>query len=466
MMRRFIIIGGALLSAALPLPAMAGALADAAHSDAVKQVLQRAEDAKAFSDVGDAAATALSWVVPGLSRSIIEATSRPLPVANYELQPGSLARTSCLQGDVLLFSILMNKVRISANEGVDNGDVVRVTRLSDLYAWLAERQQKLILNAADPKAKDIGYWKQQNFESSSSSSSTSSTPSLCYFDTDYLAPNLAGYGCDSTVMDAVFGAMPGDQQEFKDALLKEKEAMAKIEDALRTHSETADSFSDLQMLLDDSGASGASPSAGALASHKRVQGCKETIDPRITLHALRGPFAVLEDDRRLVKEHQMALLLADQDRDLPEDLAEIQSGSVVMQILTSDDEAMIRNFTRLQTTNQTALLVAGGDAYHMMQTALGGLTSSIGRLSRLGSTLDGGLRGFVRDFAYFLLRSCTTRPCREMLERVTRAALKDDCFPYVSGEYLSDSCDAPRWQKCRDAMPWPQATGDTTCTLD
>lgn len=464
-MRSILVRFGCTLAAlACPVLVAAGPFADAAHGDAVRQLLERAEEAKAYGESGDAVSTVAAWMLPGLSRTVIEATSRPLAVSVWETQPGSLQRSSCHQADILLISILLNEIRESANQGLEDKDLIRVSRLSRLYGWLFERQQQLIRNGTDPLASDDGYWAHQTFESSSSSSSSSSSQPFCYFDTDYLPPTTSGYGCDSATLAAIIANMPEGQPEFIAAAQKEVEALQQIEAALRNNTDTADAFADLQDLFDDTGTGGSSASSSAPpAGHQRLQGCQPDLDPAVVLTGIRGPFSAMEDDRRLVRDHQIALLAIDRDRRLPDELEQAISGSVVMRTLLGEDILLIRDFTRQQTAKGTSLFVMGGDAFRMMQTAMWDLSTSVGKLATLGSTLDGGLRGFVRDFAYFLLRSCTKRPCSEILERVTRAALEDECFPYVSGAYLSDTCEEPRWRKCRDAMPWSQATGDARC---
>src|SRR5207248_4317808 len=64
------------------------------------------------------------------------------------------------------------------------------------------------------------------------------------------------------------------------------------------------------------------------------------------------------------------------------------------------------------------LFLIAADPALTIEDALAGLRTGVGTLAKLAQrkndgTLDGTLRGFVRDFAYFLLRSCIDRPCNE-----------------------------------------------------
>jgi hypothetical protein len=52
---------------------------------------------------------------------------------------------------------------------------------------------------------------------------------------------------------------------------------------------------------------------------------------------------------------------------------------------------------------------------------------------------NSGIRGFVRNFAFFLRHSCIFRPCNDQLNRILSIVFEDSCFPYASGLYLTDS---------------------------
>ena len=60
-------------------------------------------------------------------------------------------------------------------------------------------------------------------------------------------------------------------------------------------------------------------------------------------------------------------------------------------------------------------------------------------------------RSFVRDFAYFLRRSCIDRPCSQRLDRILKIVFTDECFPFVSGQFLNDTVQNPGWRRCMTA---------------
>ncbi len=56
------------------------------------------------------------------------------------------------------------------------------------------------------------------------------------------------------------------------------------------------------------------------------------------------------------------------------------------------------------------------------------------------------IRGFTRNLAYFLRRTCIDRPCNDRLELVLKIIFKDECFPYTTGGYK----DEEMMKKCGD----------------
>jgi hypothetical protein len=89
----------------------------------------------------------------------------------------------------------------------------------------------------------------------------------------------------------------------------------------------------------------------------------------------------------------------------------------------------------------------GSDAEFQVSEELKGLREGMAKLAKLAHAKD-GLREFVRDIAFLFRRSCLFRPCSLILDKITRFAFTDECFPYTKGEYLDDTCDSPRAEKC------------------
>ncbi|MBU0766281.1 hypothetical protein KKF55_00640 [Patescibacteria group bacterium] len=105
---------------------------------------------------------------------------------------------------------------------------------------------------------------------------------------------------------------------------------------------------------------------------------------------------------------------------------------------------------------QTSTIVAHAtDVPRRIIAELTPLRKAIGEFSTYASVLSttdsgpeikGGIRGFARGLAYYLRRSCLTRPCNERLERVLKVVLKDECFPYTGGNYQGKI-----WEDCKRA---------------
>jgi hypothetical protein len=107
-------------------------------------------------------------------------------------------------------------------------------------------------------------------------------------------------------------------------------------------------------------------------------------------------------------------------------------------------------WSRIQARSEAFIFADAVDSQLEIAQSLKGLRSSVSELSKLASEKT-GVRQFVGRYAYFIRRSCTLRPCNEMLEQVIRIVTTDECFPYTMGLYLSDTPESPRWEKCKQA---------------
>ena len=200
-----------------------------------------------------------------------------------------------------------------------------------------------------------------------------------------------------------------------------------------------------------------------------------TSDP-LTKCTLRGPFRLDEDESRLVLEFEDLKLRQELDRPYPQGYAPAGDDEIPdeeddaapstpesddlwsvfwMQSVVEPVRSSIATAGREQAKLEAGIYALAGDSSAQMEESMESFTEAVGRLSHLATVVDGGLRGFVRDFTYFLLRSCMERECRQRLERVARITLTSECFPYVSGAFLSDTCEDSRAKKCAEAAGLP-----------
>jgi|GEM_PF-1690889 len=110
----------------------------------------------------------------------------------------------------------------------------------------------------------------------------------------------------------------------------------------------------------------------------------------------------------------------------------------------------VQAWSRMQARNETFMYPEAIDGPLETAHALSDLHTNIAKIARISSEKT-GLRAFVARYASFLSRSCIYRPCSMLLEQAIRLSTTDECFPYTNGEYLDDTKDNPRWEKCKDA---------------
>jgi hypothetical protein len=163
---------------------------------------------------------------------------------------------------------------------------------------------------------------------------------------------------------------------------------------------------------------------------------------------LRGSFRLSVDHLRLLEDFQN-LREHEASRRPLSNAIKARPRDVLGQISQEFYGTLFSNFSITQAQNEALLFALGSDPHLIIGNTLRPLRESVQRLARLihpgigqvgeGEEQDsiGSLRGFVRDFAYFLRRSCMERPCNERLDRILKIVFQDACFPYTNGEYLT-----------------------------
>jgi hypothetical protein len=192
--------------------------------------------------------------------------------------------------------------------------------------------------------------------------------------------------------------------------------------------------------------------------------CIDAIEP--PLRSIRGNFSLDRDQIAILSEFlnvrsrqeisrvfrsdlQTAAELPADDQDLREERAR-EDSDPAFSLFRSSIRLAIQTWSRIQARGESLLYPEVIDAPLESAKALGDLHTNISEIARLASDKS-GLRDFVTRYAWFMQRSCIYRPCSLLLEQVIRLTTTDECFPYANGEYLSDTENNPRWEKCKDA---------------
>ncbi len=183
-----------------------------------------------------------------------------------------------------------------------------------------------------------------------------------------------------------------------------------------------------------------------------------------SLRALRGPFSIdkdqlvilssfldirsAEDGARLLPDDlRTAAELPENDPDLQQRRAQ-QDRDTLYQLFRKAQRGTVNTRSAVQSRLEVMIYPEAVDSPLEAGSALTGLHEAVGEFARLASKKD-GVRDFVIRYGSFLQRSCVFRICSLMLEQAIRIATTDACFPYTNGEYLDDSKDDPRWEKCK-----------------
>lgn len=196
-------------------------------------------------------------------------------------------------------------------------------------------------------------------------------------------------------------------------------------------------------------------------------------EPIDALHELRGPFSLGKNQLSILSDFLGVRTAQELSRTFSSELKfaeEFEEGEEKDSRKYEDDFAPFR-WGRADTREQVRVLgqqIARTEASIYPEAidsglevanALTSLRAAVSNLARLASQREDssdpdskpGVRDFVIRYAYFLRRTCVHRPCNLILDQAIKIALANACFPYTNGEYLGDTEDDPRWQKCKQA---------------
>ncbi len=483
-----------------PAPAARAEGENYATSSAVLTVLNRADAALAGADQDDIFVTFFATALGSWSRDALTPVVRALDVnvRVIDYQRDVLHQTACFRTDVALIEDKMEQTRLKLNTSLQDRNILAIIRLTDLYDYLVERKDLLLQGGIDPTLEDDGAlaermagpaswdehaaWQEwsgttpEDEEPEEDEDGNERLP-FCYFHTDFLPPSVAGYGCDVEAMSAIIDGLPDGHDEIKEMVEIERDGILLVQAAVMSFLSGAQTFSELATSVDNV-TLGDNPSDTAVGTrtHRQREGCNpEGVPPGAVVRALRGPFRLNENESYLLLEFEDLKRRQELDRPYPKNYApaddeipdeEDDAAAVTpesddrwslfwIQSIMDHVRSSIATGGREQAKLDVSIFAMAGDSTAQMEESMENFTEAVGRLSHLATVVDGGLRGFVRDFTYFLLRTCMERECQQRLEHVARITLTDECFPYVSGAYLSDTCINSRAKKCAEKAGLP-----------
>ena len=454
--------------------------------------------------------------------------------------------TPCLHLDLAMMEAKMEEVRCEINAAYEDKSPGALRQLKEIASFLNQRYRHLVRGALEPEHTDEGWvyynefddpfegWccvldqlecqvmesdecteVQENgtggyeFYDTKDACSVDSIcvfaedketdplyKDICPFDSNYLADNNTGYGCQLELIEQ-FSDVDEDVFDAEAvALLKITETRDEfLTDISHIKDITVDmdNFVDETMLNNEERAHLEKFGDVADIEHRRVFGCNADLPPEerdddegvegeLTPEIkpseewgsipTRGPFFFRKDHLSIWKkffrlQHEWAsqreypeyLRQPDEfeDEDDREDTAKLDEESFgLLRIPRNEFRNTWMQFTHRQATKEASILPKAQDAELEVLEALKPIRPAMKRNIKLVTSSSEGLRAFARNYAYFLRRSCIYRPCNEKLETIMKVLYSDECFPYASGSFQVKDGDKPpdktSWEKCQEAV--------------
>ncbi len=417
-------------------------------------------------------------------------------------------RNACLHADLYLVERKMLQVQDELLKAERARNVTAILELKKLLSFLSVSYNTLAGGATDPTASDADWALQRDFDpapptatgfccvqqKTDCQSMTADTcaqakgtfsasvnqcvangcdmpadqPQYCPFNADYLPPNMEGYGCDVEAMTQLLRTLPNvtpRDREVRNTVQAELNGLATVQVAAEEYRRQAKAYDEIQRNIDAILKGDTPPPVTPVTpprTHQQFVGCltpmrcqqvgDETCKALLNnaQRDLRGPFNLVMNQLSVLDAFRSLRLQQAASRP-PAAWTRASTGSnIIFQSMRSYYRGIFATFSTAQADDESLLFALGADPHLSIGDSLRPLRDSVQRLSRLvykeGGGM-GGLRTFVRDFAYFLRRSCLERPCNERLDRVLKIVFQDKCFPYTNGDYVT----AKEAEECKRA---------------
>ncbi|MBP9773848.1 MAG: hypothetical protein KBD00_04440 [Candidatus Peribacteraceae bacterium] len=502
MMKRFALIIGFLL---FPLPAMA---ALPALSPWVQTVLEKADKgiATAASRPVDTACSGESDPVKKarLQQTAISDVQDSLRKGvDIRTQVGLEARALfeqnvCFRSDVRLIESKMQEVRNAMNDSIGRCNLVGANLLTQVYNLLVRAQQSLIAGGLDPTYRDELARTTFYFESEALVTTTNvapetidteSTAPSCPFTSDYAPHSYAytqgivsneifSFGCDEQVVGTLPESMQKEWEGQNKFLRDMSEVVGQLNTALQTfvttmnqtiayirHGAPADTISTIPLRpidvphqkidgclrLDDADIAGLNAKALPYADDFSTAPRKKD-DPQLPIGLLFRPaydyFSLFQNPLTLLRRSADTKAQHGIERAILENMSEDKLTQLMSTVsMTEKDIRDLRIISGNQAREIAIVDSWSRDAIERSSEAFSGLNGSI---KSLGDVVKekGTLPLYIRDVAYFLLRSCVDGHCTKNLDTILKRVLNPYCYPYSSDLYKEDK--VPEKCFCQD----------------
>jgi len=423
-MKRAIFLVGLVL-AMIPAPAAAAGL-----TPYVQKVTERVE--KALNQLEEKESTFTSFTA--VVEMLFTASTAIFGVGNSNVsqtreRQDLVSNTACMHADRMILIGMMEDVQDKINEYSDPKKLkfFTIAKLQSIHEFLQQRLDAFDRGALDPAYADVDWPAVWNFDMDKDGNAPAldEEPLLCPYSTRYFDIGASGdYGCTPDQINLAIGTLPTDAKYdgLRLSLAKERDAQQLFLDELR---KSRDADNELSDDAPDPFSDEPKQEDGCQADWKAEY---PSWPSDLRVRDTGGFWKVAgERLRRLVD----LLKSLEPLRPLPEELT--KDNGNFSNFVQRQRAQQIQTFGHWQTRADVTVLGGVLEAKEI-EDAFGPLTKTVGRLARVSHDFEGGIRGFVSDFAYYLRRSCMNRDCNARLERILKIVPKDECFPYTNGE--------------------------------
>mgnify|MGYP006914134835 CR=1 FL=1 len=425
-------------------------------------------------------------------------------------------RTSCLRHDLVVLEEAMETVRQKMIDDIGQCKLLSASLLTSVYRMQSEAYQALILAGDDPTYESPILRRTYFFEDAQAFRQSAptvdvagSTAPLCPFTSDYapqsvayengVGSSLVLYGCTPETLERV--ASPSELLEVQ----TQKAFMTKTQTiSTKTYSFVYDFIATIDDLI--AVIRGVSPEARTPPptplnfplEHRTISDCLQLSSEDLVRSraeaAARGntlsaadqyvndflpspyspdysslPIGLLFSpsyDSLSIYENPTSAILAASDRrakraqslalfEQPENLF-TKNGSTVFQLVEQYELARTLGDIAANQARESVLMDAvSRDALERTQGAFSPLievTNDLGRITKHG----GILTTYVRDTAYFLIRSCVDSFCQARLDTVLKRILNPYCHPFTSIYYRNDKAADRCYCSASEKGKWPE----------
>lgn len=478
-MKRLSILIGTVLLLTLPTQAFA---ATEAISDAVNEALERsrvAVEASRDKSLEKIAVGAIpDFIRQALSTMLIRVTTKTSVVE----QERSLAgRSACFRYDLFLMDKETEAVWAALEEAEAKGDFMAIVDYQEILSYWGNQKDELLAGGLNRKHINASWpipLRSEIPEDPEDDIFYEEDDPFCYYHSSYTPPTESGYGCTVAEMDRILSALPPEKTDFRAAVQRERNALARTMEAVEAIRRASNGLGQLRMSIDaivdglrrsssssKDGMTKSSSSAAFAELKPPVQGCGKDIPDGIVNTTLRTPFSVHVQEWPVLRNFWDLSLNEGGNRELPEGLEVSDKGDLFSDIDLTPIRDTMRDFADEQAKGDSGIYAAAVDPGLALEDIFAGLRAATARLVKLGSSTDEGLPVFVRNLAYWLLRSCTDlTACDERLRTIIHYTFTPSCFAYGNGTYKEATCAQPQWKKCQyealyPGLPIPEELG-------